>query len=62
MRKSRTEKSKGRIKEAAGKSTGDRMMEAEGKADKAKGTAREAMEKVHEAAGKAGEAMKRRAS
>ncbi|MEU1226566.1 CsbD family protein [Streptomyces sp. NPDC005828] len=62
MRESGMEKSKGRAKEAMGKMTGDRRMEAEGKADRAKGSAREAMEKVHEAAEKARDAMKRRAS
>ncbi|MGW5781784.1 CsbD family protein [Streptomyces sp. NPDC003863] len=62
MRESGMEKNKGKVEEAMGKATGDRRMEAEGKADRAKGSAREAMEKVHEAAEKAHDAMKRRAS
>ncbi|MEU2234896.1 CsbD family protein [Streptomyces vietnamensis] len=62
MRKSGMEKGKGKAKEAVGKATGDRRMEAEGKTDQAKGKTREAMEKVHEATEKTRDATKRRAS
>ncbi|MFD8009303.1 CsbD family protein [Streptomyces sp. NPDC058955] len=62
MRKSDMQKGKGKIKETVGKATGDRRMEAEGKADRAEGKAREAAEKVQEVAEKARDAMKRRAS
>ncbi|MFI8766587.1 CsbD family protein [Streptomyces sp. R-07] len=62
MRRSAVQKGKGRIKETVGKVTGNRRMEAEGKADHARGKAREAGVKVREAAEKAREAMKRRAS
>lgn len=62
MRKSDMQKGKGKIKETVGKATGDRRMEAEGKADRAEGKAREAAEKVQNVAEKARDAMKRRAS
>jgi uncharacterized protein YjbJ (UPF0337 family) len=41
--KGAADKAKGAIKDAAGKLTGDKQMQAEGKVDKAKGAAREAM-------------------
>lgn len=41
--KGAADKAKGAIKDAAGKVTGDKQMQAEGKLDKAKGAAREAM-------------------
>ena len=41
--KGAADKAKGAIKDAAGKMTGDKQMQAEGKVDKAKGAAREAM-------------------
>jgi uncharacterized protein YjbJ (UPF0337 family) len=41
--KGAADKAKGAIKDAAGKLTGDKQMQAEGKIDKAKGAAREAM-------------------
>ncbi len=39
--KGAADKAKGAIKDAAGKLTGDKQMQAEGKFDKAKGAARE---------------------
>ena len=50
--KGAADKAKGAIKEAAGKMTGDKDMQAEGKFDKAKGAA-------HQAAGDIKDAMKR---
>jgi uncharacterized protein YjbJ (UPF0337 family) len=43
------DKAKGSVKEAAGKVTGDRKMQAEGKLDKAKGNARAAVGDVKDA-------------
>jgi uncharacterized protein YjbJ (UPF0337 family) len=40
--KGAADKAKGAVKDAAGKLTGDKQMQAEGKLDKAKGAAREA--------------------
>ena len=45
-----TDKIKGNIKEAAGKVTGDRSLEAEGKVDQAKGAAKNATDNVSEKA------------
>ena len=45
-----TDKAKGSIKEAAGKVTGDRRTEAEGKTDQAKGEAKNAARDVKDAA------------
>jgi uncharacterized protein YjbJ (UPF0337 family) len=45
-----TDKVKGSIKEAAGKMTGDRRTEAEGKADQAKGKVKNAAREVKETA------------
>ncbi|HEY9370533.1 CsbD family protein [Streptomyces sp.] len=45
-----TEKSKGKLKEAAGKATGDKRLETEGKTDQMKGKAREAGEAVRDRA------------
>jgi uncharacterized protein YjbJ (UPF0337 family) len=45
-----TDKAKGSLKEAAGKATGDRRIEAEGKTDKAKGEAKQARHDVKESA------------
>ena len=45
-----TDKVKGSVKEAAGKATGDRRTEAEGKTDRAKGDAKQAGHDVKEAA------------
>ena len=50
--KGAADKAKGAIKDAAGKMTGDKEMQAEGKLDKAKGAA-------HQAAGDIKDAMKR---
>jgi uncharacterized protein YjbJ (UPF0337 family) len=50
--KGAADKAKGVIKDAAGKMTGDKQMQAEGKLDKAKGAA-------HQAAGDIKDAMKR---
>jgi uncharacterized protein YjbJ (UPF0337 family) len=41
--KGATDKAKGAIKDAAGKLTGDKELQAEGKMDKAKGAARSAV-------------------
>ncbi|MET7755863.1 CsbD family protein [Streptomyces sp. NPDC005389] len=45
-----TEKAKGKLKEAAGKATGDKRLETEGKTDQVKGKVREAGEAVVERA------------
>jgi uncharacterized protein YjbJ (UPF0337 family) len=50
--KGAADKAKGAVKEAAGKMTGDKDMQAEGKFDKAKGS-------LHQAAGDIKDAMKR---
>jgi uncharacterized protein YjbJ (UPF0337 family) len=44
------DKAKGNLKEAAGKITGDRRTEAEGKTDKAKGEAKQAGQNIKETA------------
>jgi uncharacterized protein YjbJ (UPF0337 family) len=44
------DKAKGSLKEAAGKVTGDRRTEAEGKADRAKGEAKDTGHRVKEGA------------
>ncbi|MEU4211741.1 CsbD family protein [Streptomyces sp. NPDC026206] len=43
--KAKAEQAKGRLKETTGKATGDRQMESEGRAAKAKGDVREAVQK-----------------
>ena len=48
------DKASGAAKEAAGKMTGDKKLEAEGKIDKAKGEARDVIGDVKDAARKAG--------
>lgn len=45
-----TDKIKGNVKEAAGKMTGDKRLEGEGKADQVKGEAKKATQDVSEAA------------
>jgi uncharacterized protein YjbJ (UPF0337 family) len=45
-----TDKVKGAVKEGAGKLTGDKRTEAEGKTDRAKGKAKNAASKVKESA------------
>jgi uncharacterized protein YjbJ (UPF0337 family) len=47
--KGAADKAKGSVKEAAGKLTGDKKMQAEGKLDKAKGDARKAVGDVKDA-------------
>ncbi|CAM5462520.1 CsbD family protein [Streptomyces narbonensis] len=45
-----TDKAKGKLKEAAGKATGDKRLETEGKTDQMKGKAREVGEAVRDRA------------
>jgi uncharacterized protein YjbJ (UPF0337 family) len=52
-------KAKGAIKEGAGKLTGDKSMEAEGKMDKAKGSAHNVAGDVKDAARDATDALKK---
>ena len=47
--KDKLQEVKGHVKEAAGKATNDRSMEAEGKGDKASGNLKQAGEKVKDA-------------
>jgi uncharacterized protein YjbJ (UPF0337 family) len=47
--KGAADKAKGAVKEAAGKMTGDKRLEVEGKMDKAKGEARQALGDVKDA-------------
>jgi len=47
--KNLAQKAKGKIKETAGRSTGDSQLEAEGNVDQAKGTIKQAGEKVKDA-------------
>jgi uncharacterized protein YjbJ (UPF0337 family) len=47
--KGAADKAKGAVKDAAGKLTGDKQMQAEGKLDKAKGEARSAVGDVKDA-------------
>ena len=51
--KGAADKAKGAIKDAAGKITGDKEMQAEGKFNKAKGAARQAVGDVKDAARRA---------
>lgn len=46
---SNVDKGKGRAKEAAGKLTGDRSLQNEGKADRAGGKAKELVDKIKDA-------------
>jgi len=57
--KGMAEKAKGFIKEGAGKLTGDKEMQAEGKIDKAKGSAHNAAGDVKDAARNAAAALKK---
>ena len=57
--KGAADKAKGAIKEGAGKLTGDKSMEAEGKMDKAKGAAHNAAGDVKDAARDAADALKK---
>jgi uncharacterized protein YjbJ (UPF0337 family) len=45
-----TDKAKGMVKEGAGKVTGDKRMESEGKADRAKGEVKDAANQAKESA------------
>jgi uncharacterized protein YjbJ (UPF0337 family) len=54
------DKAKGAIKDAAGKLTGDKKLQAEGKFDKAKGAAHEAVGDVKDAARRAKEDIENR--
>ena len=47
------DRAKGAVKDAAGKVTGDKQMQAEGKTDKAKGAAHQAVGDVKDAARRA---------
>ena len=47
------DKAKGTVKDAAGKMTGDKQMQAEGKIDKAKGAAHQAVGDIKDAARRA---------
>ncbi|CCD91546.1 conserved hypothetical protein [Bradyrhizobium sp. ORS 375] len=51
--KGAADKAKGSIKDAAGKVTGDKELQSEGKIDKAKGEARQAAGDVKDAASRA---------
>jgi uncharacterized protein YjbJ (UPF0337 family) len=53
------EKTKGAIKEGAGKLSGDKELEHEGKADKAKGDLHEAAGNIKDAARNAADALKK---
>lgn len=47
--KNKTEETVGRVKEDAGRATGDRELEREGRADRTKGSLKQAGEKVKDA-------------
>jgi len=53
------DKAKGAVKETVGKVTGDRQTEAEGKADKVKGHAKDAAHDVKESAKDAVDSLKK---
>lgn len=53
-----TDKAKGKVKEAAGKMTGDRRTEAEGKTDQAKGEVKQAAEKAGQSSKGVGDSLK----
>jgi uncharacterized protein YjbJ (UPF0337 family) len=57
--KGAADKTKGAIKEGAGKLTGNKDLEAEGKIDKAKGAAHNAAGEVKDAARDAADALKK---
>ena len=57
--KGAADKAKGAMKDAFGKMTGDKKMQAEGKFDKAKGATREALGDAKDAARKADQQAKR---
>jgi uncharacterized protein YjbJ (UPF0337 family) len=53
------DKIKGAVKETAGKATGDKRMESEGKTDRAKGHVKDAGQDVKEAARGVGDSLKK---
>ena len=57
--KGAAQKVEGAVKDAAGKLTGNEKLQAEGKADKAAGAARESVGDVKDAGRKVGDAVKR---
>ena len=57
--KGAADKAKGAIKQGAGKLTGDKEMEAEGKMDKAKGSAHNVVGDVKDAARDAADSIKK---
>lgn len=54
----KTDKAKGRVKEAVGALTGDRKLKREGKLDQAAGNVKDAAEKAKDAAEKAVDRLK----
>jgi uncharacterized protein YjbJ (UPF0337 family) len=57
--KGTADKAKGSVKDAAGRITGDKNLQAEGKADKAAGAARQTAGDVKDAGRKVSDAIKR---
>lgn len=57
--KGAADKAKGSVKQAAGKLTGDKEMEREGRADKAKGDVHKAAGNVKDAARNAADSLKK---
>lgn len=57
--KGTADKIKGAVKDAAGRVTGDKALQAEGKADKAAGAARQTVGDIKDAGRKVTDAMKR---
>lgn len=55
-----TDKIKGNVKEAVGKVTGDKSLEAEGKVDQAKGAAKNAARDVGDAVKGAGDSLSKK--
>jgi uncharacterized protein YjbJ (UPF0337 family) len=55
-----TDKAKGVVKEGAGKVTGDKRMESEGKADRAKGEVKDAAHEVKESSKGVRDSFKKR--
>ncbi|MEX0760022.1 MAG: CsbD family protein [Tistlia sp.] len=54
-----TDKAKGKVKEVAGKVTGDRRTESEGKTDQAKGKVKEAVHDADQRAKGVGDSLKK---
>ena len=48
--RNKSEETKGKLKETTGRATGDKDLEAEGRADRTKGSAKQAGEKLKDAA------------